>query len=197
MKSIGLMIDRVYRLSQTHEKRYMLQCRSRKGAAFFYYKEKKGMETREERLARFKTVSSIFLYTMSSKELQIYGRMLQLKDPTRMKKREIVQAIIGVYCGEIVPEKRSKKGAPIKNVFVNPIIAEKMEAYKKNILHSEEEAENESEQSLIEEDQSLLEEEQPLSKKEEASPVTVKLEVRPSALTTEQRQLFNDFLNSL
>jgi hypothetical protein len=46
-----------------------------------------------------------------------------------MNKELLVEEIISVLCGEVLPSARSKKGAPVKNEYVDPEIPQKIEKY--------------------------------------------------------------------
>ncbi len=161
------------------------------------------MKYTAERVERFKTESSTFLQTISVKELQAYGRMLQLREPTKMRKKELIEDIIKVHCGELLPEERSKQGAPIRNGLINPLIVEKMREYREKILDAKEcelEIIKEPKREIIEKKKTKIKQlpaKEKHAETKKTSPVTLKLEIQPSVLTKEQRKLFNAFINSL
>ena len=129
----------------------------------------------ESRKLQFKMDCEKYLSSISLEYLRSYGRSLQLKDPTKKKKTELITEIIMVLCGEYIPQ-RNNKGAPIKNDYIAPKIVEDIEAIKRKYLF--EELEN---------------------KKEEVKNPKVSLQftIEPAFLNEKQKQLLNDFLNSL
>ena len=194
-----ILVDYIYyRLTKSVKNRNVCSCCSKptrkiystvsfsQGSDIFYFaRGNTDMEYTKERVELFKRASGIFLQTISVKELQTYARMLNLKEPTKLKKRALIAEIVGVHCGEIIPPERSNRGAPIKNGMLNPVIVERMELFKKKIL------------VLGEEVESVSEQEPPEKEETQTPPVTLKIEVLPSALTSAQRKLFNAFINSL
>ena len=78
----------------------------------------------------FKEKCEQYLFRQSIMDLRGYGRYLNLLAPTTLKKEALIKEIIQAICGEIVPQ-RSKRGAPIKNSYVEPQIIEEVEKLKK------------------------------------------------------------------
>ena len=74
-------------------------------------------------LNEFKTACKEYLQMVSLNDLRIYGRTLNMKDPTKLKKPELLQAIVDILSGEAKPEGRNNRGAPIKNKTVSVEIA--------------------------------------------------------------------------
>ena len=124
---------------------------------------------------QFKQACEQYLSTVSLGALRSYGRTLQLKAPTKYTKSWLVQEIIKVLCGESKPQ-RDKKGAPIKSDYIDPKIIEKINALRKEYNYD------------IKTDEQAL---------ELQGNVSLQLSINPSALTKEQKQLLNNFLNSL
>lgn len=106
---------------------------------------------------------------------------MQLPSPTTMKKAEIAEGIVAVLCGEAEP-KRKKQGAPVKNVYVDPVILNTVADLKTQYL-------NKPEVSV-----GFTRETEPES---ESAEILLKLSVRYSALSKRQKHLLNAFLESL
>lgn len=147
--------------------------------------EHEGKDMDEKNVLEFKLACERYLNTRGLFSLRAYGRSLSLVDPTAKKKSELIQDIIGVLCGEFVPQ-RNARGAPIKSNVFEPDILETIELFKRQYLYGEIQIE-------------LKEEEvpEPVEEKIPEPPVSAEPIDRIAALTEEQRKLFNDFLNSL
>ncbi len=63
-------------------------------------------------------------------DLRAYGRGIGVEKPTTKKKEELIDDIIGVLSGRIIPIEVSKRGAPVKNDFVKPEFFMEMEQIK-------------------------------------------------------------------
>ena len=85
-------------------------------------------------LNEFKTACKEYLQMVSLNDLRIYGRTLNMKDPTKLKKPELLQAIVDILSGEAKPEGRNNRGAPIKNKTVSVEITASIEALRKRYL---------------------------------------------------------------
>ena len=72
----------------------------------------------------FVTVSKRYLETLGIAALRAYGRNLGVSRATAKKKNEIIADIIAIFCGELTPIERSKRGAPIRDDTFDPKIAE-------------------------------------------------------------------------
>lgn len=125
----------------------------------------------------FKKECEMYLSTASLDSLRAYGRFLQLKDPTKKKKAELIQELVMTLCGEMTP-RRSNKGAPIKNDYVEPKILDEIDRLKRK-YHAEG---NEETEEVVEHTDSN---------------VLLQLVIQPSCLNKKQKQLLNNFLNSL
>ena len=91
---------------------------------------------KERRVEEFKAACREYLESVSLHLLRIYGRALQMKKPTTMKKGELIEEILGVLSGEIVPQ-RNNKGAPIKYDHLDKKVIEKINALKVEYLGEE------------------------------------------------------------
>ena len=78
-------------------------------------------------LKEFRYAAKEYLNSRSIGDLRIYGREIGLDNPTKMKKGELIDGIVGIFTGMLAPVPKSNKGAPIKNVKVDEEIVEKME----------------------------------------------------------------------
>ncbi len=93
----------------------------------------------ENKLEELKSVYCHALDKFSLYDLRIYGRELNLTDPTKMNKGEIVPLIVAVLLGEVTPAGRNNRGAPVKNKTVNPDILKTVEDLKRRYLYKEKE----------------------------------------------------------
>lgn len=129
----------------------------------------------EKNVPEFKRACEEQLSAVSITMLRSYGRSLQLKAPTKLRKDLLIKEIIGVLCGEIVPQ-RNKKGAPAKNSYVAEKLIEKISELKKEYLLEDVKAEGKASPS---------------------NDVSLQLSINPSTLNENQKRLLNNFLNSL
>ena len=74
----------------------------------------------------FKYACREFLSKQGIAALRPYGREVGVAEPTKKNKEELISAIVAVLAGELAPIPRSKKGAPVKDDFVDPNIHEYM-----------------------------------------------------------------------
>ena len=133
----------------------------------------------EKNVPEFKRACKEVLLPRDITMLRAYGRFLQLKCPTKLRKDVLIKEIIEVLYGESKPQ-RNKKGKPPKNSYVDPSLIEEINELKKEYL---------------------LEDVETPSKTEKESPLLtetlLQLSINPSSLNEKQKQLLNDFLNSL
>ena len=146
----------------------------------------------------FKLACQTYFNGVGLDALRTYGRFLQLKEPTKRKKAELIQEIIAVLCGEIIAQ-RTKRGAPVKNVYVEPQILQTVQALRKqyglNCGIEEEKTEKQEEPACeAEKDKAVKQED---GGEDMDCNVSLCLTIRPSALTAVQKKRLNDFLNSL
>lgn len=124
----------------------------------------------------FKAECFPYLLQFNIRELRSYGRYLQLRKPTCLKKVELINEIINVLCGE-QEGGRLLRGAPPKhNAFpaeIPTIIETLKEKYKEEIE--------------IEQNQKEGEDKLP----------SLQFCIVIDRLNKKQKQLLNDFLNSL
>ena len=128
----------------------------------------------KKKVFAFKQACEAYLSTLSLTLLRSYGRSLQLKAPTKTGKSALIKEIIEVLCGEEKPQ-RNKRGAPIKNNYVDPALIEKVNELKERYLEHK-------------------------TKKSEpvlSNDVSLQMFINPAALDENQKRLLNDFLNSL
>ncbi|MBQ8659132.1 MAG: hypothetical protein IJ506_08345 [Clostridia bacterium] len=75
-----------------------------------------------------------YLNSVRILELRSYGRFIGVQNPTEKKKGELLDDILSILIGEAYPVEPSKRGAPVKNDFVDPNIIDKIEELKKTYL---------------------------------------------------------------
>ena len=78
-------------------------------------------------LSEFKYSCKAYLGTLSIGQLRSYGRHIGVAKSTTMKKELLIDAIVSVLAGETPPIARSRKGAPVKNEYVEPDILQMIE----------------------------------------------------------------------
>ncbi len=71
--------------------------------------------------------------------LRAYGRRVGVPEPTKLNKQPLVEKIVAILCGELAPEERSKRGAPLKNDYVDPAIVQAVDDLRAQYLHYAEE----------------------------------------------------------
>ena len=81
----------------------------------------------EKSMKDFEYVCREYLMGLSLDQLRAYGRFVGVRKPTTKKKLEIVNEAIGIFVGKIRPVPVSKRGAPVKNGFVDPNVIEKVD----------------------------------------------------------------------
>jgi hypothetical protein len=153
---------------------------SQEGGTFLFF----GGIMEEKNLAKFKDACTLYFNELSLKSLQIYGRHLQLQNPTAMKKSVLIKEIISVLCEEKIPF-RNRRGAPIKNHYVEQEIIEKVAQFKKVFLNCES-----TKDELTPKEPPIVNQ---LSKNTDAVTCTIQI----SRLTETQKKLFTAFLESL
>ena len=118
----------------------------------------------------------MYLQTLSLDDLRCYGRFLQLQSPTKLRKKELIETIILVLCGELTP-KRNRRGAPIKNNHCDPKIHDTLKQISNGTLPALNKNQNE----------------------EFTYPKSVNLSItiNPATLTEEQKKKLSAFILSL
>ena len=133
----------------------------------------------EKNITEFKRACKALLSSRDISMLRAYGRFLQLQYPTKLRKDLLIKEIIEVLCGEMKPQ-RNKKGKPPKNSYIDPSLIEEINGLKKEYLLEDVETVSKTEKGATLLTETLLQ-----------------LSINPSALSEKQKQLLNDFLNSL
>ena len=82
----------------------------------------------------FKLACTQYLSSLSIATLRAYGRHIGVSQATERKKENLMNQIISVLVGESIPSKRTTRGAPVKDGFVDPKILEKIEQLKREFL---------------------------------------------------------------
>ncbi len=75
-----------------------------------------------DKIQGFKNACLECLDAFSLHQLRIYGRTIGVDVPTKKKKGELIADIVAVLAGELAPIERSKRGAPVKDERVDPLI---------------------------------------------------------------------------
>ena len=78
----------------------------------------------------FVDVSRTFLNALGIAALRAYGRHVGVARATAKKKNEIIEEIISIFCGDLEPIERSKRGAPIRDDSFDPRIEETMNGFR-------------------------------------------------------------------
>lgn len=84
----------------------------------------------ERTLSNLKAAYTEYLSTLSIGSLRTVGREKGVSKTTLKKKNELIEKIIGVLTGEIPPVERTKRGAPVKDGYVDPKIFDKLDEIK-------------------------------------------------------------------
>lgn len=87
-------------------------------------------------LENLKSAYREYLSTLSIGCLRSVGRMNGVEQATLKTKADLVERFISVLTGEIPPAKKSKRGAPVKDKYVNPLVFEKLQQIKMTYLAS-------------------------------------------------------------
>lgn len=134
-------------------------------------------------MQEFKNACREYLYGLGLDSLRAYGRWLQMKAPTKLKKGELIEEILRLLCGEITSQ-RNLRGAPIKSRDVDQNTVEEIEKlkfaygmYSSSASADIEKSKNANEQI--------------------SSPIMIRFTVCPSLLNERQRRLLNELLSSL
>lgn len=140
----------------------------------------------EQDITLFKTACFEYLSTLSLDALRSYGRYMQLRSPTTMKKAEIINDVISVLCGELNTQ-RNNCGAPVKNSFVDPSILQTIAMLQEKHLPC-----NLENSSLDTPTTSAV-----FLRDTEKIETSLQLSICYSSLTLEQKSLLHAFLRSL
>ena len=145
----------------------------------------------ENNTSKFKIACKNYFSTLRLSTLSCYGRFLQLKAPTAMKKDDLIESIIGVLCGEISPN-RTCRGAPIKGNYVDQSIIATVSHFQKQYLDKDA-CKNDGNDTQITQSKNTV----TFDNLEEKISSPVQCVVQLSKLNKEQKQLFLNFLESL
>ena len=135
-----------------------------------------GMVMEYKDVEGFKTACREYLKNVNLNILRSYGRMLQLRKPTAMRKEKLTERIIGVLCGEIIEQRNGKRGAPIRGESVTQDMLKDIELMKTRYLCGDKEIN---------------------SDKEKTKPIIIQCTVQVSGLSEKQKNLFVSFLESI
>lgn len=90
----------------------------------------------EIKIQEFTTAGEAFLDSLGIAALRAYGRSVGVSRATAKRKNEIIDDIIAIFCGDLEPIERSRRGAPIRDDTFDPQIAETMNALRyAHLLH--------------------------------------------------------------
>lgn len=94
----------------------------------------------EKNLEVFKIECAKVLNSNSLNALRAYARRLNFRNPADVGKVQIIPLIVAALAGEITPEGRNNRGAPVKNDHVPPDLIEKIEELKRRYLYEDKES---------------------------------------------------------
>lgn len=83
-----------------------------------------------EKKQNFAKVSTNYLSECGIAALRAYGRHVGVSRATAKKKNEIIDDIIAIFCGELEPIERSKRGAPIRDDSFDSTMEETINGYR-------------------------------------------------------------------
>lgn len=157
------------------------------------------MQNRE--VEKFKAACREYLQKQSVHTLRIYGRRLELKNPSFHKKAPLIEDIIAVLCGEIKPS-RDLKGAPIKFDYLAPEFLEHMDKLQSEFYEDIECPQKKQEIQEVEE----IKETQKTQEAEPSKTIIVetkiqevnnlKIVINVNDLTQEQKEKLSDFFKT-
>ena len=85
-----------------------------------------------ENMREYKYACKEFLSGFALNALRSYGREIGVSNPTKDKKKNVlIDEIVAVLAGEVLPMMPSTRGAPVKNDFVDPKIHEGIKQIRK------------------------------------------------------------------
>ena len=151
----------------------------------------------EQKLEYFKQTLRDVLFLWGLNDLAVYGRHLGLQTPTKLKKRDLIEAIVETICGERA-EKRNNRGAPIKSKRLNPELVQEIDSLiEKYFAEALKPLPVIIEPSHLTHTPEQAPEQQPEQAPETANPaVQINISVNPEKLTRKQKKILTDFLNS-
>ena len=81
----------------------------------------------KEKINQFKLKCREYLSRFDIHTLRGYGRYIGVSRPAAKNKEELLDDIVAILAGELAPVPISKRGAPVKNNYVDPKIDEEIE----------------------------------------------------------------------
>ena len=88
-----------------------------------------------ENVKEYKYACREFLSGFALNALRSYGREIGVCNPTKDKKKNVlIDEIVAVLAGEVMPMMPSTRGAPVKNDFVDPKLSEGIEKIRKQYV---------------------------------------------------------------
>ncbi len=88
----------------------------------------------KENTKHFQTACRDYLSGLGINDLRTYGRGIGVARPTVKNKEELIAAIIGILCGELLPVPISRHGAPVKNDRVDTRIPAQINAFRREFF---------------------------------------------------------------
>ena len=86
--------------------------------------------TDNKRIQDFITACGTYLDGVAIADLRAYGRNVGVSRATAKRKSEIIEDIIAIFCGDLEPIERSRRGAPVRADSFDPKIAETVNALR-------------------------------------------------------------------
>lgn len=86
--------------------------------------------TKQTPETQLKNAYRVYLSTLSIGVLRSLGRQIGVYKSTVKKKEELVEQIVAIETGELLPARQSSRGAPVKDSYVDPRIFERLEEIK-------------------------------------------------------------------
>ena len=85
-----------------------------------------------ENVKEYKYACKEFLSEFALNALRSYARSIGVTNPTKDKKKNVlIEEIVAVLAGEVLPQIPSTRGAPVKNDFVDPKLIEGMKKIRR------------------------------------------------------------------
>ena len=83
--------------------------------------------TKDNALREWEKEYAEFLNPLGIASLRSLGRFVGVPQATTRKKGELAEWILNIATGKTTPVEKSRRGAPVKEDFVDPVILEKLE----------------------------------------------------------------------
>ncbi len=90
------------------------------------------MRTRKEQenIDAFRLRCTNYLDALGIAALRSYGRFVGVARATTLKKKDLIDAIIDIFTGDLPPVERSKRGAPVRDDRVDSRVIQEINAYQ-------------------------------------------------------------------